>query len=331
MRRTATITTGIIGAAMFLTACAPSEGGGSKTSGNAKSDYPSKRLEVVVPYPAGGATDALARIWSSCLEKELGQRITVTNREGANGSVGTKFVAVAKPDGYTLEISSDSAYAAAPAQIKDAGYKTGDLDYIAALGYSPDVIYVNAKSPYKTIADLKAALDSGKALKVAAFNPGTSTRMRTDAVGKNNNWKWKPVPFQSAAEAPQSVVIGNTDIGHGDISIPLIEQVKAGRLRILAAGKDVSSAVDAVPTFEEAGVKGFQVNAQFVLLAGPQGLPTDVVQSLEKAVTTCRTSETVGKAFQAKLVPTEGTQGDALDKTIADLAPLYATAFEQSK
>jgi tripartite-type tricarboxylate transporter receptor subunit TctC len=306
---------------LVATAC----GGGGGGQGGTGVKYPERRIEMVVPYPAGGATDSLARIWAKCFEGELGQTVTVVNREGGQGGVGSASVAGAKPDGYTLEIAPESPLMVLPELVKDVGYTYERFDYVATLGYSPDVFYVSADSKFQSINDLVAALRSGgDAPRPAQYSPAASSRMRADSMAANNNFPWGVIPYDSAADVAQSVVSGDAGFSYSGISIPMLEQLKAGKLRLLAAATDISVIQKGVPTLESAGLKGFAgPDADVVYLAGPAALPAEVVGVLEKAVNTCRVAPGVKDALPVQLLPAEGTTGDALDKSVPEVATAY--------
>jgi tripartite-type tricarboxylate transporter receptor subunit TctC len=328
------VTAAVLGiSGLVATACGTEAGGGGGGSASGSEvSYPEKRIEMVVPYPAGGATDSLARVWSKCLEDELGQTVTVANREGGQGGVGSAFVADAEPNGYTLEIGPESPLVVLPQVVTDVGYGYKDFDFIAQLGNSPDVIYVRKDSEFKTIDDLVAALKSGGDVPVAAsYAPSSTTRMRADSMAAKNNFPWEIVPFNSAADVAQAVVAGDADFAYSGTSIPMFEQLTAGNVRILAAGEDVSLMQDDVPTWEEAGLKAFDgPNADLVYLAGPAGMPDEVVGVLEDAVTACRDTDAVSEALPVQFLPDEGTSGDALDETIPEIDKAYRDHFAQT-
>jgi tripartite-type tricarboxylate transporter receptor subunit TctC len=313
-------------AALALSAC----GAGGGNSGA----FPTKRIEVVVPYPAGGATDSLARIWSQCFEEELGETVTVVNREGGQGATGSRYVADAKPDGYTLLASSDSTYVVSPQQSEDTGYDYDDFDYIAMLGYSPDVFYTRPDSEFQTIEDLAAALQSGdESVTVAEYSPITSTAIRGASMAAANGFEWNVVPFDSAADKAQSVAAGDSDVGYGDINIPLVELVEAGKLMFLGSAEDLAAYDDAIPTLEESGLDTYAgENAGIVYLAGPQDMPSDVVDALESAVTECADSnDTISNALQVQLRPDSGTMGEELDELVEQSYESYGAAIAESQ
>lgn len=291
--------------------------------------YPTKRIEMVVPFPAGGATDSLARVWSKCLEGELDQRITVVNREGGQGALGSEYTAKAKADGYTLEITSESPMLAVPEMVEDAGYTYEDFRFIAGLGYSPDVMIVPGDSKYTTIDDLKKdLLGSGKALTAGTYSPTTTAAMRMKTVGEKNGFNWKPVPFDTSAELVQAVASGKADMGYGDVSIPMAEMLKAGKIRILAAAEPIDAFQKGVPGFEESGLQDFGApNVNFVYLVAPKDVPDAVATTLEEAVVTCKADKAVSSAFQVALLPAEGNAGDELKAVVDELAQAYLDAI----
>ena len=306
--------------------------GAAGCSGDDEGAYPSKRIELVVPYPAGGATDSLARIWAKCFEGELGQTVTVVNREGGEGATATQFVAEAEPDGYTLEATSDSPVLVVPEQV-DTPYTYEDLKFIAMLGYSPDVFLVPGDSEFETIEDLASALQSGEDLKVATYGPITSSAMRGELMAEANGFTWNTVPFNSGADHAQSVASGSSDLGYGDINIPMIELADAGEIRILGAAEDVSAYKEGIPTLEDAGLEGYAGDdANVVYLTGPKDMPEEVTTALEDAYEACREDDDLVKnSFQVQLLPDEGTVGTDLDAVVEDIAGAYREAVAQTK
>lgn len=329
MRRSTTIAAGMLCAAGLLTAACGGQGSGAQ-----EKDYASKRIEVVVPFPAGGATDSLARIWSKCFEKQLGQTVTVVNREGGQGAVGSKYVKNAKPDGYTLEMVSDSPLLVVPYQAQNIGYKYDDFDYVAMLGYSPDILFTRPDSKLSSVEAATQALRSGdNSIKIAEYSPITSSYIRGAQMAKNNDFAWNTIPFDSGADWSQAVASGDADLGYGDINIPLVELANAGKLKILAAAEDLSAFKNGIPTLEDAGLQKYDgPNSNIVYLVGPLGMPKEVTSALERTVKTCRESDKLVKdAFQVKLLPSEGTEGAGLDSLVDDVAKGYQNAIAEAK
>jgi tripartite-type tricarboxylate transporter receptor subunit TctC len=131
------------------------------------------------------------------------------------------------------------------------------------------------------------------------------------------------IAYKGSPQALQDVAGGNVPF--------LFEQLTAGNVRILAAGEDVSLMQDDVPTWEEAGLKAFDgPNADLVYLAGPAGMPDEVVGVLEDAVTACRDTDAVSEALPVQFLPDEGTSGDALDETIPEIDKAYRDHFAQT-
>lgn len=328
-RTMAVVALGISG--LVVSACGTNRASESGGEDGGEVSYPERRIQMIVPYPAGGATDAVGRLWSQCLEGEMGQTITVVNREGGQGGVGTAFVAQAEPDGYTLEIAPESPMMVLPETVEDVGYTYEDLDYVAMLGRSPDVFYVRPDSRFQTIDDLVAALRSADAPRGALYSPAATPTMRGASMAEKNGFTWEVVPYDSAADLTNAVVAGDAEFAYSGISIPMIEQLRAGNLRLLAAAEDVSLIEEGIPTMDEVGLEGFDgPEADLIFLAGPAGLPDEVVGVLEEAVAACRDDPSVSEALPVQFLPDEGTTGDALDEVVGETQAAYSEYLAQA-
>jgi tripartite-type tricarboxylate transporter receptor subunit TctC len=300
----------ISAATLVLSACsepaAPPEG--------SVSDFPNKRIELVVPFAAGGGTDALARLWGGCLSDELGQTVTIVNYDGGAGAVGALALSKAKPDGYTVGVSTATTMQAIPLLTPDVGYTPESYDYLGLIGTAPDVIFTRADSAYNTVQDVIDAAKADPSMKVAGYVSTSSSRFRPEELKINNDVEWKTIPFPTADGITGAVLGGEANVGASYLSIPLVEQVKAGTLKILGAGMDISSAIPGVPTYEEEGIKAFSgPNAVNFYLHAPKGVPADAVQVWGDAVEACRSAESLKGLVEVSALPSEITGQAVLD------------------
>ncbi len=244
--------------------------------------FPSRPVTIVVPYPAGSATDNLVRPVAAALQVALGQAVIVENKSGAQGVIGTQYVARAKPDGYTLLAGSSTTLAANVSLFKSLPYDPiKDFQPVAGLGYTSMMFMVRADSSAK---DLKSFL----ALARAEANPmpvaygSSSAQVALALLSKVSGVKFTPVPYKGTPQAITELIGGTipmaiVDVGNG------VPQIKSGRLSALAiSGTSRSASAPDVPTLSES----FN-NTQLVTwigLVAPAGTPQAVVDKLYGAI-----------------------------------------------
>jgi tripartite-type tricarboxylate transporter receptor subunit TctC len=283
-------------------------------------DWPSRPIRMIVPFAPAGPTDIIGRLLGQKLTEYLGQQVIVDNRAGAGGNIGTAAVAKSAPDGYTLLVTS-SAFAVNVSLFHEAGYDAErDFIPIAVAASQPNMIFVNANLPVKTLADLFALAKSSK---LAYASPGSGTTPHLtgenlfNVLGKLNI---TPIHFRGAGPAVLAVVSGEPPIGSMAISGPL-PQIKAGKLRALAvsSAKRIPSLPE-VPTFAEAGFPGVE-DYTWVGMFVPAGTPAAVVQKLNDSV-----NRAIGTAdFRERLAanafdPVGGTQQQFAEYVKAEIA-----------
>ena len=239
-------------------------------------DYPSKPIQLISPYGAGGDSDMTARIWAEFAQRKLGQPVVVVNKTGGGGLTGSLFAANAKADGYTLFLAQAGPSIIMPLTT-NAGYDFNSFDYIARVMVANCAVVTNPEQPYNNLAELadKAKAEPGKII----FASPSATSWLTFAM---RNWQntsgcqLKQVEYQSAAEAT-TAVLGK----HADMTFLFpqnyVPMVKAGKLKILAIGAKSEEFLDA-PTFEALGYKGKYFG--WGGLAAPKGTPKDVLEKL---------------------------------------------------
>jgi len=246
-------------------------------------DWPGKPVRLVVPFAPAGPADIIARLLGQKLSEYLGQQVLVDNRAGAGGNIGAASVAKSPPDGYTALVTT-SAFAVNVSLFPNAGYDA-ERDFIptAAVASQPNMIFVNASLPAKTLAEL---FSLAKTSKLAYASPGSGTTPHLtgenlfNVVGKLN---MTPIHFRGAGPAVVAVVAGEPPVGSMAISGPL-PQIKAGRLRALAVSSARrNAALPEVPTFAEAGFPGIE-DYTWIGVFLPAGTPSTVVQKLNEAI-----------------------------------------------
>ena len=251
----------------------------------AQAAWPEKPVTFVVPFPAGGSTDVIARAVAPQLQQKLGGTFIVDNRAGAGGTVGAASVKRAPPDGYTILVSSLGPYVIAPHLIKGVQYDAlKDFDYLTVAVQAPNVLTVPASSPHKSFADVLAHLraNPGK-MSFASAGNGTSDHLTAELFWQQTGTSGLHIPYKGGAPAMADLLGGQVDATFMNINTG-ISNIKAGKLRALAiTSAKRSPLLPEVPTMEELGVKGVTVYS-WQAFAAPKGLPADIKGKLHGAL-----------------------------------------------
>ena len=245
--------------------------------------YPDHTIRLVVPFPAGGPTDIVARPFAQLLSGALKQPVVVENRGGAGGSIGADVVAKAPADGYTLLMGTVGTNAINGALYRNLAYDpVKDFTPIALVASSPVVLVVNPASTAHTVQDFIAAAKAapGKIAFGSAGN-GTPGHLTGEMFSMAAGVKLQHVPYKGSAPAITDL-LGNQIPAMFDPLQSVIPHVRNGKLRALAvSGTERSPALPDVPTFDEAGVKGLESRAWWAIFA-PANLPPDVAKRLRE-------------------------------------------------
>ena len=244
--------------------------------------YPSKPIHFIVTYVAGSGTDTVGRVFADKLTRLLGQPVIVENKPGANGTIGSNFVAKSAPDGYTLMIGA-TTNAVVQTLMKSVPYDTErDFTPISFLGSLPQVVTVTNSLPVKNLAELIAYARANPG-KVTYAWPHLVARIATETLASMAGVKFFDVPYKSSPQAMADVISGEVQLYIADLIVAM-PQVRAGKIRALGVTSltRASTAPD-VPTIAEAGwLPNYQALGLFGLF-GPAGLPADVVAKLNAA------------------------------------------------
>ena len=247
--------------------------------------WPDKTITLVVPFPAGGATDALARTLTPKLQEKLKQNVIVDNKAGATGTIGARFVKQAPADGYTLLVTSLGPLVIAPYLLAKVPYEASkDFDYLTVAVQAPNVLVVPASSPYKTMAELIAAekANPGK-LTFASAGTGTSDHLSAELFWLQSGTSGLHVPYKGAAPAITDLLGGQVDAAFQNIN-NVLPHITAGKLRVLAiAAPKRSPLLPNVPTLTESGVKDADATSWQGVVA-PKGLPPAVKAQIHAAL-----------------------------------------------
>ena len=264
----------------------------------AQGTYPDQPIKWVVPYPAGGGTDTLARTLADAMRGALGQPMLIDNRPGAATNIGADAVAKSKPDGYTV-MSADNAMMAFNEHLfKKLPYDPAkDFTYIGAIGRFPLALVVHPGFPAKTFKEFLAYVKAnpGK-VNYASPGPGSPHHLAMEMFKYRTQTDMVHVPYKGAAPAMQDVVGGQVPVMFLDLASGL-QYIQGNKVRALAIGTSKRSAVlPEVPTLAEEGVKDVDVFA-FQGMVGPAGMPAAIVTRLNQELNKALADPAVVKKF----------------------------------
>ncbi|MEP6965606.1 MAG: tripartite tricarboxylate transporter substrate binding protein [Polaromonas sp.] len=249
----------------------------------AQAAWPAKPITLVSPYAPGGTTDVLARLLASKLQAVLGQTVIVENKGGAGGNIGTDYVAKSKPDGYTFLVASSGPLVIAPSLYPKLPYQTNlDFSPIAPLASAAFVIAVNANSGLNSVKDIIAKGKSGN-LAFASAGSGTPQHIIGEMFNVQAGTRIQHIPYKGSGPAMNDLVGGQVPMTFEN-PVPIMPQVKAGKLKVLAVtSAKRSAAFPDIPTVSELGLKGFDAQPWYGLL-GPAGMSPAIVDRMNKEV-----------------------------------------------
>jgi tripartite-type tricarboxylate transporter receptor subunit TctC len=263
---------------LILVACTPAW---------AQPAFPSRPVTMVVPFPAGGALDVVARALAEEMRKHLGQTVVVENRVGAGGTLGSGAVARAAPDGHTILFGSVATHAIAPGVYRNLAYDAlKDFVPVMQVTSSPLLVTGSAKLNVSTLAELIAAAKAqpGK-LNYGSTGNGTAVHLAGEVLKASSGLDVLHVPYKGGPDAVQALITGDIAFMVANLELAL-PQVRGGRVRALAVtGSRRIAALPDVPTLREAGVAGTEVTTWFGLFA-PAGTPKAVVDRLQRDAAT---------------------------------------------
>jgi tripartite-type tricarboxylate transporter receptor subunit TctC len=248
-------------------------------------DYPTRPVKIVVPFGAGGGTDALARFLARGLEQRLGQPFIIENRGGAGTTLGATMVANAEPDGYTIMLGTASTFAVAPGLYKHLAYDpTKDFSPIMLLATVPFVLTVNPSLGVSTVQELIAlAKRKPGELTFATAGVGSVHHMFTELLMSMTGIDMKHVPYRGGGQAINDVVAGHVPVYFADVG-PAAPLIKSGHLTALGVTTKTRTAnLPDVPTLDEAGVKGYDANT-WQMMVGPAHMPEPIAAKLNAAL-----------------------------------------------
>ncbi len=276
----------------------------------ALAQYPTRPVHIVVPYPAGGAVDAFARVLTQQLSELWGQQVVVDNRPGASTMIGADQVAKSPPDGYTLLLTAELTLVIVPHLYEKIPYDPlRDFTPIVALVSATQALVANPSLPVKTVKDLVALAKAKPGqLTYGSFGNGSTGHLNMEVLQAMTGARFNHIPYNGAGPAMNDVIGGHIDFMLAALSI-VKGNVQAGKLRMIGVGSNHrSSEFPDVPTISESGAPGFEAKSWFGLVA-PAGTPPDVIKKINQDVTKVISDRAFAEKFLAAqgLEPITGT------------------------
>jgi tripartite-type tricarboxylate transporter receptor subunit TctC len=280
-------------------------------------NWPSRPVMFIVPFAAGGGTDAFARPLAAELDKQLGQRVLIENRAGAGGTAGAGIAAKSPPDGYTFLVGA-THHAIAPAVYPKLGYDLEkDFVPVAMIARPPHVVVVHPKVQVKTLDELIAqARANPDKMNYASAGNGTAHHLAGELFKLLTNTKIRHIPYRGAGPAMQDLVAGHVDMAFDGLGTSAT-QINDGQIRGLAvAAPKRVQAFPNLPTAAEAGLKGYEVSTWYALWA-PKGTPPDIVNRLIREVQTALKQPAIKEAWERNGSDVPDVTGEELGKFVS--------------
>ena len=291
--------------------------------------YPARPVTVIVPFPAGGGTDALMRAIAPDFAKALGQPVLVENRGGAGGTIGASAVASAAPDGYTLGMATTSTHAIAPSLYRNLKYDAlKSFAPIGLIGDSPYVLVTRANLPASNLGELirYAQANPGK-LTYASVGAGTMSHLIGERFKRAAKIDLLHVPYKGAAPAQTDLLGGQVDLLFDNPST-LVQQIRAGKMKAIAQTERNALLTD-VPLFSASALQGFDDKLWYGLVA-PAGTPKDAQDKLSAALRTALGTRTMQADLLARGVAPVDPSPQFFAATLKREVPSWARVVQQS-
>lgn len=264
----------------------------------AAGSFPDKPVNIIVPFPAGGSTDTVARALALSMGEQLGKPFVVENRPGATGTIGAGAVKRAAADGYTLLVASLGPFVVTPHMVRNVPYDAGkDFDYITIPVQAPNVLVASPTQKARSVSEVIAALKAspGK-ISFASSGNGSSDHLSAELFWQQTGTEAVHVPYKGGAPAITDLLGGQVDFSFQNVNA-VLSHLRSGKLRAIAVtGSQRSPVLPDVPTLAESGVKGAEVYS-WQGMAAPKGLPADVKARLAKAAIAAVQQPDIRKRF----------------------------------
>jgi tripartite-type tricarboxylate transporter receptor subunit TctC len=294
--------------------------------------FPDKPIMLVIPFPPGGPTDAMARTLAAEMKDRLGQPMIVENRAGAGGNIGAEFVARAPADGQTLLFGTSGPLAINASLYRKIGYDpVKSFAPVIQVGHLPNILVVHPSVPAKNVKELVAYAKAhpGK-LSYASSGNGASSHLAGVLFNSTAGVELQHIPYKGTGPALNDLLGGQVSMSFTDV-LTALPYVKAGKLRALGITTTTrSQALPELPTVAEQGVPGYDVSVFFGIVA-PAGTPTDRVAKLNQAFVEVLATPKVKALFAAQgLEPAPASTPEQLGKFIGLQMARWSTVVKQS-
>lgn len=298
----------------------------------ARAQYPERNITVIVPFPAGGASDMTARLIAAKLSERVKQTVVIENRAGANGSLGAVALKQAPADGYTLLVGSIGVFAINPALFKDLRYDPQkDFDLLSLAVRTPNVLVANPNFPVGSVRELIELLKKspGK-VTFASSGTGSSDHLTAALFWQKTGTSGIHVPYKGGGPAINDLVAGHANVSFQNLGA-IAQQVKAGNLKALAVTSSKRTEIlPDVPTMAEAGVQDLEVYS-WQAVGAPKGLSAAVRAKLEAELAASALSPDVKAKFEAVGFDVVGSNGDEFAKFVEVEVARWKTVIETGK
>ncbi|NCV86500.1 MAG: tripartite tricarboxylate transporter substrate binding protein, partial [Oxalobacteraceae bacterium] len=292
---------------------------------------PAKPIRTVVPFPAGGGTDIVARSVTQKIAGSTKWTFVIENKPGAGGNLGIDTAAKAQADGYTLVIGQTSNLAINPTLYSKLPYDpVKDLTPIGLIGNAPLVLVVATDSPFKTLADVvRAAKAQPGTINYATSGNGTVAHLATELLQKEAAIKLTHIPYRGATQGINDLIGGQVQLYMSSVPT-LIGQIKSGKLRALAVTAALrTDDLPQTPTIAESGYKGFEAVTWFGLL-GPAKLPAAVVSSANAELNKALNSSDLRKKLEDQGLNVTPSSSEEFGKLIRQDIAKWASVVRDS-
>lgn len=271
--------------------------------------WPNKTIRWIVGFAPGGGTDIVGRALAQKVSEQLGQPVIIENRAGASGTIGADVVAKAAPDGYTFLLGHANSNAIAPFVLAKIPFDPiADFTPVTYIGYVPNVLVVHPAVNARSVEELieLAKREPGK-LTYASSGVGSTQHLAGALFNKLAGTTMVHVPYKGSGQAIVDLIGGQVNMNF-DTMPPVLEQIKAGKIRALAISTPQRlPQLPDVPTFEEKNIRGFDVTNWYSIM-GPKGLPRDIVARMDEAVKKAMADPSIRTALEAQGVQFGGAR-----------------------
>ena len=294
-------------------------------------NYPTKMVRIVVPFAAGGNTDFTARSIGTKLTEVLGQPFVIDNRPGASTNIGSEMIAKSAPDGYNL-LMGGAANAINVAVLAKVPFDLlHDLTPIVLCVKGANVLSIHPSLPTKTLSELLSLAKSRPGqLNYASSGVGSSNHMAAELLKYMAGININHVPYKGNAPALTDLIGGHVEILFSGVPA-LLPHIKSGRIRPIAIGSPRRfAAVPQVPTFEEAGLKGYEASTWFGLMA-PAKTPKEIVSKLNTEVGRILASSDIRDRYQVEGLEPQGGSIESFNQFILSEIQLYTRVAQAAR